>query len=68
MLSAKGCDITNVKLTNILGQEIFNWNNIGKHTNSNLNLPISTYNLAKGIYLITVNTPEESFTKKLIIR
>jgi hypothetical protein len=68
MLTVKGCSVSTIKMTNVIGQEIMNWNNDAKDATQNIKLPISTAHLAAGIYLLTVHAKEGSMTKKIIVR
>lgn len=55
--------ITNIRITNYVGQEVFN-NRINKSTIQKIN----TGNFKPGIYLIEVATDGKVLTKKIIIR
>lgn len=60
--------VNGVTLTNILGQELFHWNNKETDKNTSLILPVSTASLAKGMYLLTINTANGSLTKKISVQ
>ncbi|HET8573804.1 MAG TPA: T9SS type A sorting domain-containing protein [Edaphocola sp.] len=68
MLTVKGCSVSGVRMSNLLGQEIMHWNNDAQNATQNIKLPIPTSHLAAGIYLLTINAKEGSLTKKIIAR
>jgi hypothetical protein len=67
-ISVKDYQVSRITLSNMMGQELFKWNNKETDKNAPLMLPISTATLAKGIYLLTINTTKGSLTKKISIQ
>lgn len=57
----------NILVTNALGQQFHNENYISKNTNEALQLEIQN-KLASGVYLVTIKTKSNSYTKRLIIK
>lgn len=68
ILTVKGCSVSGVRMSNLLGQEIRHWDNDTKSTVQDIKLQIPTSHLAAGMYLLTINAKEGSLTKKIIVR
>lgn len=66
-VSIKDNQATNIKLTNVLGQTVYQWENEQGNMAKMFSLPINTSSLAKGIYQLTINTEKGSLTKKISI-
>mgnify|MGYP003394810864 CR=1 FL=1 len=59
-------EIKEVKIFNILGQNIKTWNNDAIETDATrISLPTKTF--AKGIYIVNITTSEGKYSKKIII-
>jgi len=60
-----GAAPTKVVITNSIGQLVYQHNNVDAKLN---NLNISTSNLEKGVYFVTVIQNDKTFTKKLVVQ
>ncbi|NNK69610.1 MAG: LamG domain-containing protein, partial [Flavobacteriaceae bacterium] len=58
-------EINSVKLINLLGQNVMNWNNLNSLNSSEIRL--SVQRITTGQYIIQVNTKTKTYTKKTII-